>query len=125
MPAFKYSTKNTDKYLAFIKEEEKMSKQNCWELKKCGRETGGVKTSDLGVCPAASETSSNGVNSGKNGGRICWAVAGTFCGGKVQGDFAQKSVSCMACEVFKQVKTEEGGTFSLMKKGQKYSPVAK
>ena len=102
-----------------------MSKQNCWELKKCGRETGGTKTADLGVCPAASETSSNGVNSGKNGGRICWAVAGTFCGGKVQGDFAQKSVSCMACEVFRQVKTEEGGTFSLMKKGQKYSPAAK
>ena len=91
-----------------------MSKQNCWEVKKCGRETGGVKTQDLGVCPAASDTSSNGVNNGKNGGRICWAVAGTFCGGKVQGDFAQKSVSCMACEVFKQVKTEESDTFRLM-----------
>jgi hypothetical protein len=30
-----------------------------------------------------------------NAGRICWAIAGTFCGDKVQGDFAQKSVSCM------------------------------
>ena len=91
-----------------------MSKKNCWELKNCGRETGGAKTADLGVCPAAADTSSNGVNNGKNGGRICWAVAGTFCGGKVQGDFAQKSVSCMSCEVFKQVKVEESGTFSMM-----------
>ena len=125
MPAFKYSTKNTDKYLAFIKEEEKMSKQNCWELKKCGRETGGEKTAEFGVCPAVSDSSSDGLNSGKNAGRICWAVAGTFCGGKVQGNYAKKSVSCMSCEVFKQVKAEEGDTFNLMKTGQTYSTAGK
>ena len=103
-----------------------MAKQNCWELKQCGRETGGAKTTDLGVCPAASDTSSEGVNSGKNGGRICWAVAGTFCGGKVQGDFAQKSVSCMSCEIFKQVKTEEGAdNFVLLKPGQVYNAAGK
>jgi hypothetical protein len=98
-----------------------MSKQNCWEVKKCGRESGGEKTADLGVCPAASDSSSDGLNSGKNAGRICWAVAGTFCGGKVQGDYAQKSVSCMSCEVFKQIKTEEAEKFLLMKPGQAYS----
>ncbi len=91
-----------------------MHKQNCWEIKKCGREPGGCKTSDYGVCPAATDTASDRLNDGKNGGRICWAVAGTFCGGKVQGDFAQKQVSCMACEVFKQIK-EESDDFALLK----------
>lgn len=101
-----------------------MSKLNCWEIKKCGREAGGVKSGELGVCSAATDSSSNGANSGKNGGRICWAIAGTFCGGKVQGDFAQKQVSCMACEVFKQIKHEEGAeNFKLMKSGQAYHTV--
>lgn len=103
-----------------------MSKHNCWEMKKCGREPGGAKSAEMGVCPAPTSTPSNGVNSGKNGGRICWAIAGTFCGGKVQGDFAQKSVSCMSCEVFKTIKQEEGTEgFVLMKPGQKYSTASK
>jgi hypothetical protein len=103
-----------------------MSKQNCWEMKKCGREQGGTKSAEMGVCPAYTSSATNGVNNGKNGGRICWAVAGTFCGGKVQGDFAQKSVSCMSCEVFKAIKKEEGSEgFVLMKPGQKYVSSAK
>lgn len=97
-----------------------MPKQNCWEIKNCGREPGGSKTDDLGVCPASTDTSSDGIHGGKNAGRICWAVAGTFCGGKVQGEFAQKSVSCMSCEVFKQVKIDEGPDFMLLKSGQTY-----
>ncbi len=99
-----------------------MPKKNCWEVKKCGREPKGIHTGEFGVCPASEETSCNSVNDGKNGGRICWAVAGTFCGGKVQGDFAAKSVSCMACDFFKIVKQEEGVTdFILLKPGQNYS----
>ena len=91
-------------------------------MKKCGREPGGVKTAEYGVCPAAEHTDSNGINSGKNGGRICWAVAGTFCGGKVQGSFAQKQVSCMACEVFKQIKREEGDAdFTLLKSSRTHN----
>ncbi len=98
-----------------------MSKTNCWEMKKCGREPSGKNSNEFGVCPAAADTTSNGINNGKNGGRICWAVAGTFCGGKVQGDFAQKQVSCMACEVFKQIKTEEGSAdFALLRSAQTY-----
>ena len=30
----------------------------------------------------------------------CWAIAGTFCGGKVQGKFAQKFGDCKLCEVY-------------------------
>ncbi|MBC8553207.1 MAG: hypothetical protein ISR96_00900 [Nitrospira sp.] len=96
-----------------------MAKQNCWEIKKCGREQGGDKSEELGVCPAATLSACDGINSGNNAGRICWAIAGTFCGGRVQGDFAQKSVSCMSCEVFKEIKAEEGSRdFVLLKPGQ-------
>jgi hypothetical protein len=95
-------------------------KQNCWEFKQCGREAKGVKVSELGICPASVDIFSNGLNGGKNGGRICWAIAGTFCGGKVQGIFAQKIVSCMACEFFKKVNKEEAEKFMMLKPGQKY-----
>ena len=98
-------------------------KQNCWEYKKCGREPRGNKAKDLGVCAATTDTSSDGLNEGKNGGRICWAVAGTFCGDKVQGTFAEKEPSCMSCDYYKKVKDEEGPVgFILLKPGQVYKP---
>ena len=93
-------------------------KKNCWELKKCGREIGGDKAAELGVCSAAKDSSFNGLNGGKNGGRICWAVAGTLCGGKVQGTFAEKKVSCMSCEIFLQIRKDEGNHFYMLKQGQ-------
>lgn len=85
-----------------------MAKQNCWEFKKCGREPGGVKVRELGVCPAASDLRADGVHGGRNGGRACWAVAGTFCGGSVQGSFAAKLASCTQCEFYQQACREEG-----------------
>ena len=98
-----------------------MAKVNCWEVKKCGREPGGNRVAEFGICPATTEESSDGLNSGKNGGRICWAIAGTFCGGKVQGDFAQKHISCMSCDFFKQVKSEEeANKFQLLKPNQSF-----
>lgn len=101
-----------------------MKKLNCWEIKKCSREVGGIKTAEFGVCPSAIDEESNGTNSGKNGGRICWAVAGTFCGGKIQGDFAVKTVSCMTCDVFKRVKEEEGvENFILLTKPYNFSRI--
>ena len=30
-------------------------KQNCWEIKKCGREPGGTHEQAMGVCPASVE----------------------------------------------------------------------
>jgi hypothetical protein len=96
-------------------------KQNCWEFKKCGREPGGAKVQEFGICPATVETSCDGLNGGKNAGRICWAVAGTFCGGKVQGSFAQKYHTCLACDFYKKVRQEEGTErFMLLRPGQKY-----
>ena len=96
-------------------------RQNCWEFKNCGREQEGDKVSELGVCPAAEDIECEGLNSGNYGGRICWAVAGTFCGGKLQGMFAQKLHNCMGCDFFKIVKEEQGvANFKLMKPGQKF-----
>ena len=40
-------------------------KQNCWEFMKCGREPGGERVKELGVCPVALDSSANGINSGK------------------------------------------------------------
>jgi hypothetical protein len=98
-----------------------MKKPNCWEVKNCGREVGGIKAAELGVCPAATDESCEGLNGGKFGGRICWAVSGTLCGGKVQGTSAQKQFTCMSCEFFGEVKDEEGQyNFLILKPGQTF-----
>jgi len=74
---------------------------------KCGREPGGHKADQSGICPAAADASFDGINSGVCAGRICWAVAGTFCNGKIQGTFAEKRKSCTACEFYRRVQAEE------------------
>lgn len=91
------------------------TQRNCWEVKKCCRTDGGEKVVEMGECPAANDESYNGVNGGKNGGRVCWAITGTLCGGKVQGTFAQKRVSCMTCDFFIMVKEQEGREFELFR----------
>mgnify|MGYP001396171834 CR=1 FL=1 len=92
---------------------------NCWQVKSCGRQPGGAKVAEMGICPAAAVHQFDGINHGKNGGRVCWAVAGTFCSGKVQGSFAEKRMSCLSCEFYLQVKQEEAGTFKVMPPGKK------
>jgi len=89
------------------------TRANCWEVKKCGREPGGAKEAEFGACPAACRDMS-GFNSGAQGGRICWAIAGTLCGGKTQGTFAQKAAGCITCEFYRTVKREEGAAFKLI-----------
>ena len=88
-----------------------MVKQNCWETKKCGREFGGANSGEFGVCPAAIEARANGLNGGANGGRACWAIAGTMCNGEVQGTFASKINSCKKCDHYNEVIGEEGESF--------------
>ena len=85
-----------------------MAKLNCWEYKKCGRQIGGEKTKDLGICVASTQKGTNGIHNGKFGGRCCWAIAGTLCGGTVQGTFAIKVTNCQKCEFYKLVHQEEG-----------------
>lgn len=85
-----------------------MAKLNCWEFKKCGRAPGGPKVDELGVCPAAIETKTDGVHGGKNGGRACWVIAGALCSGQVQGTFAMKERACFECDFYRLVQDEEG-----------------
>ena len=65
--------------------------KNCWEIKACGREAGGEKVTELGECIASKE----GL------GHSCWAIAGTLCGGAVQGCLDEKLGNCLTCEVYK------------------------
>ena len=51
----------------------------CWEHKKCAKKD----------CPSY-----------ENDQLRCWQVAGTFCGGNVQGYFAAKYGDCRKCDVF-------------------------
>lgn len=88
-------------------------KMNCWEYKQCGREQGGKNVTTLGVCPAATDDRLHGVHGGRNAGRTCWMLAGTLCGGKVQGTFGTKYKTCEQCDFYKATKREEGMSFQL------------
>ncbi len=90
-----------------------MTKLNCWEVKKCGREPGGENTDELGVCPAATEIRLDGTHGGINAGRACWVIAGSMCGGKIQGTYAEKYISCSKCDFFMKVKSEENASFKM------------
>lgn len=89
-----------------------MAAENCWEFKKCGRQVGGAKVVELGLCPAATEKRLDGINRGSNGGRTCWFMAGTLCGGQVQGSFAAKITNCRTCEFYVLVMKQEGGAIA-------------
>ncbi|HMK50624.1 MAG TPA: hypothetical protein VK435_11270 [Thermodesulfovibrionales bacterium] len=74
-----------------------MSKLNCWEYKNCG---GGTDR-----CPAMTSDKFDGVNNGKNGGRICWYARDTMADRKEKGPQAAK---CAECGFYNQVEREEG-----------------
>jgi len=69
---------------------ENGAKVKCWEFHKCGventRGAAGMR------CPAY-----------PNYGRVCWAIAGTFCGQKVSGAIAQKLGDCKKCAFYERV----------------------
>ena len=88
---------------------------NCWEAKQCGRQPGGEKSDELGTCPVSIETKAHGIHGGTNGGRACWAIGGTLCGGKVQGAFASKLGSCLQCDFYSSVRSEEAGNMATSK----------
>ncbi|MBI2820286.1 MAG: PAS domain S-box protein [Acidobacteria bacterium] len=81
-------------------EEIRKNEINCWDYMQCGRVPGGANAAELGVCPAYSY----------DAGQACWLIAGTFCGGRVQGTFAQKLGSCLSCDFYKQVDLKDRAT---------------
>ncbi len=99
-----------------------MGKKNCWEFMNCGRQPGGEKAHEQGVCPAAIDDEYDGTNQGEKAGRACWAIAGTLCGGKAQGTFAAKIETCLNCDFYKKVKDEEEKGFIILKRGRRGHP---
>ncbi|RJR17622.1 MAG: PilZ domain-containing protein [Nitrospiraceae bacterium] len=81
-------------------------RQNCWEFNKCGREPGGSRAGETGVCPATTAISCSGLYNGINGGRICWAIAGTFAAGRISGAYARE-FSCLNCDFLRKVCKDE------------------
>lgn len=90
-----------------------MEMLNCWEFNKCERTPHGLHAEEFGVCPAATEKKLNGVHGGVNAGRACWVVAGTLCGGQVQGTFAKKYATCEQCDFHQLVREQEGPHYRL------------
>ena len=73
---------------------------------KCGRALGGTNASIYGLCPLTTALTEDVFKSGKNGGRICWAVAGSLCS-VTQGKFAWEIPSCLECDFYMKVVNEE------------------
>jgi two-component system NtrC family sensor kinase len=81
----------SDFSLYFPQQSEEESREvPCWQFMQCGRDKDATSK-----CPAFPHF-----------GRICWAVAGTFCEGKVQGSFAQKCEDCRKCAFYRTVRKE-------------------
>lgn len=86
-------------------------KLNCWQYNHCGREPHGSRAGDLGVCPAALESRLDGVHGGVNGGRACWAVAGSLCHVGENGASFDHQAICRQCTFRSSVRRREGATF--------------
>jgi hypothetical protein len=67
--------------IRLLKMAEREQRMNCWEFKKCGRETD---------CPAYPDH-----------GTECARVTGTLYEGKVQGIFGMKLTTCMHCDYYR------------------------
>ena len=78
-----------------------------------GRIVGNARTASASRVAAIADAF-DGVNSGQNAGRYCWAVAGTLCKGEIQGTFARKFRNCLACSFYLSVERDEGSAFTLL-----------
>lgn len=91
-----------------------MGKLNCWNFKNCGRYPGGPKEHELGTCPVPIMDEADGFLGGRGAGRGCAYVAGSYCGGEVQGSYEFKKKHCEDCEYYKALQAEFGATASVM-----------
>ena len=76
--------------IVILQKNDPSQKVNCWEFMNCGRELGGEKADKLGVCPVATDISADGLNRGKVGGRICWAISRKSEGKRIEEKPAKK-----------------------------------
>ena len=85
--------------------------ENCWDIQNCGWIPDGWDVASLGICPAYLAVEHDRTNGGTNGGRYCWNIAGTFCGGKPQGTVAAKLNKCLHCFTYTKVKMDQADKF--------------
>lgn len=86
-----------------------MATANCWEVKGCGFDRPGLGRP---VCPAVTYETADGFLGGKNGGRACSFIPGTFCAGEGPHPTANKEERCQNCTFFRDLKTNYQATFS-------------
>lgn len=82
-------------------------KINCWEVMKCGKTGLGIRGRFQEICPARLEARLDGIHGGRNGGRACWVIENTLCGGKRPETTEVKRAGCASCKFFLQVHAEE------------------
>ena len=75
---------------------------------KCGRALNGKKVKELGVCPVATHPYADGINEGINGGRICWAIVGSYSLYNLKCPGPGQSHLCFECDFHRKVLEEEG-----------------
>jgi signal transduction histidine kinase/FixJ family two-component response regulator/PAS domain-containing protein len=109
----KWLPSKTDASNDLLQANDSSTKLNCWEFKECGREPGGSRFSELGACPAATNTACDSINNGKNAGRYCWKVAGTTGSSNVKCSCAERLPTCIECDFYKQVQDELSSAFVL------------
>ncbi|MBF0357065.1 MAG: hypothetical protein HQL70_00585 [Magnetococcales bacterium] len=88
-----------------------MSNVNCWDFQRCGFGPKECKGDDDKICPAASHKHADGFLGGENGGRACYFIADTICGGSPMTP-EQKKERCNSCSFFHTLSNKYGETFS-------------
>lgn len=86
-----------------------MAIANCWEVKGCGFERA---SPGKAVCPAVTCETADGFLGGKNGGRACFFIPNTLCGGSGRCSTEDKAERCMDCRFYRDLKDNFGATFN-------------
>jgi len=95
---FLYEVRQWSLIIAQRKAGVQTKKINCWDFKKCGREPKSARENELDICPVCLCSELDGIHGGNRGGRACWAVGGTQCGGKIRRMFVPPSLACTLCD---------------------------
>lgn len=82
---------------------ERITKLNCWEFMKCGRQPGVSTLMTSGCVLLRGRADLMVFMTERIAGRACWVVAGSLCGGTIQGSFAEKFRNCEKCNFYKRV----------------------
>ena len=94
-------------------EKSESNRTNCWEYLSCGREPGGSNADEMGVCPVTTFEAADGFLGGRNGGRACVYITGTFCCQVLKGTQRDNKKPCIDCGFYKLLRRENGENMSL------------